>query len=225
MPKPAKGSRLGSGPAHEKLLLSGLVAALIRDERIRTTETKAKRLRPLADRMVTLGKQGSVASRRRALAVVTDRDVVHKLFAEVAPRFADRNGGYTRIIKLGPRQGDGAPMALIELVEAAEKSAAKAPEAEGEETGKRRGFLGRRLKGQAPTEEEKERQRRRREEAEASEEESEEDIAGLRPEDVEANIEAEAGEAEAEAEEPVAEEPETSEAESAEAETPEDSKG
>jgi large subunit ribosomal protein L17 len=187
---------LGSGPAHEKLLLSGLVAALIRDERIRTTETKAKRLRPLADRMVTLGKQGSVASRRQALAVVTDRDVVHKLFAEVAPRFAGRNGGYTRIIKLAPRQGDGAPMALIELVEAAEKSAAKAPEAE--ETGKRRGFLGRRLKGQAPTEEEKERRRRRREEAEASEEESGEDIAGLRPEDVEANIEAEAGEAESE---------------------------
>lgn len=117
MPKPSKGPRLASGPSHEKLMLSGLAAALFRDERIRTTEAKAKRLRPVAERLITLGKAGDVSSRRRALAVVEDRDIIHKLFDDIAPRFASRNGGYTRILKLGPRKGDAAPMALIELVE------------------------------------------------------------------------------------------------------------
>ncbi|HVF12760.1 MAG TPA: 50S ribosomal protein L17 [Actinomycetota bacterium] len=117
MPKPAKGARLGSGPAHEKLLLGGLAAALIREERIRTTQAKAKRLKPVADRLVTLGKSGTIHARRQALRMITDRDIVHKLFDDVAPRFADRNGGYTRVLKLGPRKGDAAPMAIIEFVE------------------------------------------------------------------------------------------------------------
>jgi large subunit ribosomal protein L17 len=129
VPKPPKGPRLGSGPAHERLLLAGLAADLIRHERIRTTEAKAKRLRPVADRLVTLGKDGSVHARRRALSVVRDREVVHKLFAEVAPRYADRMGGYTRILKLGLRKGDAAPMALVEWVEGEAVAAATEPEA------------------------------------------------------------------------------------------------
>lgn len=137
--KPVKGPRLGSGPAHQKLMLGGLAAALISHERIRTTETKAKRLRPVAERLVTLGKSGTVQARRRALSIVTDRTVVHKLFAEVAPRFAERQGGYTRIVRLGPRQGDAAPMAIIEWVE--ETVEAKPA---GEDAGARSRRLGRR---------------------------------------------------------------------------------
>ncbi len=117
MPTPKKGPRLGSGPAHQKLMLGGLAASLFTHERIKTTEAKAKMLRPLAEKLITFGKDGSVHARRQVLKVVPDRDVVHKLFAEIAPRFTERPGGYTRIMKLGPRQGDGAPMALIELVE------------------------------------------------------------------------------------------------------------
>jgi large subunit ribosomal protein L17 len=134
MPKPAKGPRLGSGPDHERLMLSGLAAALFREERIRTTAAKARRLRPLAERLITLGKDGSLHARRRALSVVEDRDIVHKLFAEIAPRFADRQGGYTRTLKLGPRKGDAAPMVLIELVE----GEAPARAAADTETGRRR---------------------------------------------------------------------------------------
>ena len=134
MPKPSKGPRLASGPSHEKLMLSGLAAALFRDERIRTTEAKAKRLRPVAERLITLGKAGDVSSRRRALAVVEDRDIIHKLFDDIAPRFASRNGGYTRILKLGPRKGDAAPMALIELVEG---EVAKAKPSQPTEEGRR----------------------------------------------------------------------------------------
>jgi large subunit ribosomal protein L17 len=119
VPKPPKGPRLGSGPAHERLMLAGLAAALFREERIRTTEAKARRLRPVAEKLITTAKQGTVASRRRALAVVEDRDIVHKLYSDIAPRFAERNGGYTRIVKLAPRQGDAAPLVLIELVEGA----------------------------------------------------------------------------------------------------------
>ena len=138
MPKPPKGSRLGSGPAHERLMLAGLAAALFREERIRTTETKARRLRPVAEKLITTAKEGTIASRRRALAVVEDRDIVHKLYADIAPRFADRNGGYTRIIKLAPRKGDAAPMVLIEIVEGA------APEAKPAEEERRRRLLRRR---------------------------------------------------------------------------------
>src|SRR5215204_1641509 len=117
MPTPTKGPRLGGGPAHEKLIISNLARALFSEGRIRTTEAKAKRLRPQAERLITFAKRGDVASRRQVLTVVRDKAVVHTLFAEIAPRFGDRQGGYTRILKLGPRPGDGAPMVLIELVE------------------------------------------------------------------------------------------------------------
>ena len=117
MPTPTKGPRLGSGPAHERLMLANLATSLFEHDRITTTEAKAKRLRPLAERLITFAKRGDLHARRRAMTVVRDKDVVHKLFAEIGPRFAQRPGGYTRIIKVGPRKGDNAPMALIELVE------------------------------------------------------------------------------------------------------------
>jgi large subunit ribosomal protein L17 len=116
MPRPRKGPRLGSSPAHQRQLLSGQAAALFMHEAITTTEAKAKTLRPYAERLITFAKRGDVAARRQVLKVVPDRDVVHKLFAEIGPRYAERNGGYTRILKLGQRKGDGAPMARIELV-------------------------------------------------------------------------------------------------------------
>jgi large subunit ribosomal protein L17 len=116
MPRPKKGPRLGSGPDHQKLLLGGLAAQLFQHERIRTTEAKAKALRPLAEHLITFAKRGDVHARRQVLRTIPDRDVVHKLFAEIAPRYAERNGGYTRILKLGPRGGDAAPMAVIELL-------------------------------------------------------------------------------------------------------------
>jgi large subunit ribosomal protein L17 len=117
LPKPKKGPRLGSGPAHQRLMLSGLAASLFEHERIQTTEAKAKALRPLAEKLITFAKAGDVHARRQVLKVVPDRDVVHKLFSDIGPRNSLRQGGYTRILKLGPRQGDGAAMALIELVE------------------------------------------------------------------------------------------------------------
>jgi large subunit ribosomal protein L17 len=117
VPRPTKGPRLGAGPAHQKLMLGGLAAALFEHEKVRTTEAKAKALRPLAERLITFAKRGDVHARRQVLRLVPDRDVVHRLFDEIAPRMAERNGGYTRILKLGPRRGDGAPMAQIELVD------------------------------------------------------------------------------------------------------------
>ena len=116
MPRPKKGPRLGSGPDHQRLLLGTLASQLFQHERIKTTEAKAKALRPLAEHLITFAKKGDVASRRQVLKTVPDRDVVHKLFAEIGPRYAERSGGYTRILKLGPRHGDAAPMALIELL-------------------------------------------------------------------------------------------------------------
>jgi len=116
MPKPTKGPRLGGGPAHERLLLANLAAALFTHKRITTTETKAKRLRPLAERLVTFAKRGDLHARRRVLGVIGDKSVVHELFAVIAPQVADREGGYTRITKIGNRKGDNAPMAVIELV-------------------------------------------------------------------------------------------------------------
>ena len=116
MPKPRRGPRLGSGPAHERLLLGTLAAQLFTHEKVRTTEAKAKALRPLAEHLITFAKRGDVHARRQVLRTVTDRDVVHKLFAEIGPRYAERGGGYTRILKLGQRGGDGAPMAIIELL-------------------------------------------------------------------------------------------------------------
>ncbi|MBN1170638.1 MAG: 50S ribosomal protein L17 [Micromonosporaceae bacterium] len=117
MPTPSKGPRLGGSPAHERLMLANLATSLFDHGKIQTTETKAKRLRPLAERLVTFAKRGDLHARRRVLTVVRDKDVVFKLFDEIAPRYANRNGGYTRIIKTGPRKGDAAPMAIIELVE------------------------------------------------------------------------------------------------------------
>ncbi|MEN2740551.1 50S ribosomal protein L17 [Microbacterium sp. X-17] len=116
MPKPTKGPRLGGGPAHERLLLANLAAALFTHKSITTTETKAKRLRPLAERLVTFAKRGDLHARRRVLSVIGDKEVVHVLFTEIAPLVEHREGGYTRITKVGNRKGDNAPMAVIELV-------------------------------------------------------------------------------------------------------------
>jgi len=116
MPKPTKGPRLGGGPAHERLLLANLAAALFTHKSIQTTEAKAKRLRPLAERLITFAKRGDLHARRRVLQVITDKGVVHELFTEIAPLMAEREGGYTRITKTGFRKGDNAPMAVIELV-------------------------------------------------------------------------------------------------------------
>ncbi len=117
MPTPTKGPRLGGGPAHERLMLANLATALFEHGRITTTEAKAKRLRPLAERLITFAKRGDLHARRRVLTVVRDKSVVHTLFTEIGPQYAGRPGGYTRITKIGPRKGDNAPMAIIELVE------------------------------------------------------------------------------------------------------------
>lgn len=116
MPKPTKGPRLGGGPAHERLLLANLAAALFTHKSIKTTETKAKRLRPVAERLITFAKRGDLHARRRVLAVIGDKSVVHELFTQIAPLVAERDGGYTRITKLGFRKGDNASMVQIELV-------------------------------------------------------------------------------------------------------------
>lgn len=152
MPTPTKGPRLGGGPAHERLLLANLAAALFTHKSIKTTETKAKRLRPVAERLITFAKKGDLHNRRRALAIIGDKSVIHELFTEIAPLVENREGGYTRITKLGFRKGDNASMVQIELVlepvnpkpksakkaaaSAAEKPAAKAEpvEAAAEET-------------------------------------------------------------------------------------------
>lgn len=132
MPAPSKGPRLGGGPSHERLLLKTLATQLLQHGRITTTETKARRVRPLAERMITFAKRGDLASRRRVMTVITDKSVVHTLFTEIGPRFADRDGGYTRITKVGPRKGDNAPMAVIEvLTEGVTAKQAVVAEAEG----------------------------------------------------------------------------------------------
>ena len=116
MPRPAKGPRLGGGPAHERLLLANLATALFTHKSITTTETKAKRLQPLAERLVSFGKRGDLHARRRVQQIIRDKSAVHELFTEIAPQVADREGGYTRITKIGFRKGDNAPLAVIELV-------------------------------------------------------------------------------------------------------------
>ncbi|MCL1870436.1 MAG: 50S ribosomal protein L17 [Promicromonosporaceae bacterium] len=116
MPTPTKGPRLGGGPAHERLILANLATALFEHGRITTTVTKAKRVQPLAERLITFAKRGDLHARRRVLTVVRDKGVVHTLFTEIAPAVAERNGGYTRVTKIGNRKGDNAPMAVIELV-------------------------------------------------------------------------------------------------------------
>ena len=117
MPTPTKGPRLGGGPAHERLMLANLATALFEHGKITTPEAKAKRLRPLAERLITFAKRGDLAARRKVMTVIRDKSVVHELFTEIGPQYAGRPGGYTRITKIGPRKGDNAPMAVIELVE------------------------------------------------------------------------------------------------------------
>ncbi|GAA3688545.1 hypothetical protein GCM10022399_00130 [Terrabacter ginsenosidimutans] len=132
MPTPTKGPRVGGGPAHERLILANLATSLFEHDRITTTEAKAKRLRPLAERLITFAKRGDLHARRRVLTVVRDKGVVHRLFAEIAPDMAAREGGYTRITKITARKGDNAPMVVIELVReplSAKKATVK--EAEG----------------------------------------------------------------------------------------------
>jgi large subunit ribosomal protein L17 len=116
MPTPTKGHRLGGSPAHERHILANLATALFQHGRITTTEAKARRLRPVAERLITFAKRGDMHARRHVLTVVTDKGVVHQLFTEIAPEFSERDGGYTRITKIGPRKGDNAAMAIIELV-------------------------------------------------------------------------------------------------------------
>ena len=118
MPTPNKGPRMGGSPAHERLMLANLATSLFEHGRITTTESKAKRLRPYAEHLITFGKRGDLHARRQVLKRLNDKSVVHTLFAEIGPRYVDRPGGYTRILKLGNRKGDNAPMAIIELVEA-----------------------------------------------------------------------------------------------------------
>ena len=117
MPTPTKGPRLGGGPAHERHMLANLAQSLFEHGRITTTEARARRLRPYAERMVTFAKRGDLATRRRVMGMISDKGVVHTLFTEIGPGFAERDGGYTRIVKISPRNGDNAPMAVIELVE------------------------------------------------------------------------------------------------------------
>jgi large subunit ribosomal protein L17 len=117
MPKPRKAGRFGGSPGHHNLMMANLATELFRHGRIRTTHAKAKTVQPIAERMITLAKRGDLHSRRQVLQVIRDKDVVHQLFTDVGPAFSERNGGYTRVLRLGARKGDAAPMALIELVD------------------------------------------------------------------------------------------------------------
>jgi large subunit ribosomal protein L17 len=117
MPSPAKGARLGGSPAHERHILANLATALFEHGRITTTQAKARRLRPVAERLITKAKRGDLHARRQVLSTIGNKSIVHVLFTEIGPRYGNRNGGYTRIVKIGPRKGDNAPMAIIELVE------------------------------------------------------------------------------------------------------------
>ena len=127
MPTPTRGRRLGGSSAHQRHILANLATALFEHGKITTTEAKARRLQPYAERLITFAKRGDLHARREVLTVVTDRGVVHTLFTEIGPRFATRPGGYTRITKIGPRKGDNAPLAVIELVEEEATAAAVAP--------------------------------------------------------------------------------------------------
>jgi len=129
MPSPAKGARMGGSPAHERLMLANLATALFEHGSITTTEHKAKRLRPYAERLVTKAKRGDLHARRQVMSLIKDKYVVHVLFTEIGPRYENRHGGYTRITKLGPRKGDNAPMAVIELVEPLAEQTVQAAEA------------------------------------------------------------------------------------------------
>ena len=132
MPKPTKGTRFGGSPAHQRLILANLATSLFEHGRITTTEAKARRVRPLAEKLITKAKKGDLHNRRLVMRTIRDKSVVHELFTEIAPRFENRPGGYTRITKIGPRKGDAAPMAVIELVQEEMPAAktASAPKAE-----------------------------------------------------------------------------------------------
>ena len=175
MPTPTKGPRLGGGPAHERLMLANLATALFEHGRITTTTAKAKRLRPLAERLVTFAKRGDLHARRQVLTVVRDKGVVHTLFAEIGPQFAQRPGGYTRITKIGPRKGDNAPMAVIELVEGRTIAQQAVGEAE-----RARGTRFRRGRGATPA-------------GQVAAEESAEEAAGAVPLEAEASVAAGVG--------------------------------
>ncbi|XRQ06136.1 50S ribosomal protein L17 [Actinomadura welshii] len=133
MPKPTKGTRFGGSPAHQRLILANLATALFEHGRITTTEAKARRVRPLAEKLITKAKKGDLHNRRLVARTIRDKGVVHELFTEIAPRFENRPGGYTRITKIGPRKGDNAPMAVIELVQEAMPAAQAAPAPKVEE--------------------------------------------------------------------------------------------
>ncbi len=143
MPTPTKGTRFGGSPAHERLMLANLATSLFEHDRITTTEAKAKRLRPLAERLITFAKRGDLHARRQVMTVIRDKDVVHKLFAEIGPRMASRPGGYTRIIKTNPRKGDNAPMAIIEIVEELKSVVAEAEKARGTKVAAKKAPTGR----------------------------------------------------------------------------------
>ena len=137
MPTPTKGPRMGGSPAHERLMLANLATALLEHGRISTTESKAKRLRPYVEKLITFGKRGDLHARRQVLKVIRDKSVVHTLFDEIGPRYENRPGGYTRIVKTGTRKGDNAPMAIIELVEPltiAQQAVGEAERARGTKT-------------------------------------------------------------------------------------------
>jgi large subunit ribosomal protein L17 len=142
MPTPTKGTRFGGSPSHERLMLANLATSLFEHDRITTTEAKAKRLRPLAEKLITFAKRGDLHARRQVMTVVRDKDVVHKLFAEIGPAMATRPGGYTRIIKINPRKGDNAPMAVIELCEELKSVVAEAEKARGTRTAPRKAATG-----------------------------------------------------------------------------------
>ncbi|MDT0346117.1 50S ribosomal protein L17 [Streptomyces litchfieldiae] len=131
MPTPTKGRRLGGGAAHERMMVANLATALFEHGRITTTVAKARRLRPVAERLITKAKKGDLHNRRQVMQTIRDKSVVHTLFTEIGPKFANRPGGYTRITKIGPRRGDNAPMAVIELVEALTVQQEAVGEAEG----------------------------------------------------------------------------------------------
>jgi len=200
MPTPTKGPRLGGSPAHERRMLANLATALFEHGRITTTEAKAKRLRPLADRLVTFAKRGDIHARRQVLTVVRDKDVVHTLFAEIGPGFADRQGGYTRITKLGPRKGDNAPMAVIELVEfqtIAQEAVGEAERARGSRFARRRRPTGATAEAAADLASESETAAGVAAEAEAADEETADGEQAAEPADETAAAEADEASAEA----------------------------
>jgi large subunit ribosomal protein L17 len=216
MPTPTKGPRLGGSPAHERLLLANLATALFEHGRITTTEAKAKRLRPLAERLVTFAKRGDLHARRQVLAVVRDKGVVHVLFEEIGPRYADRPGGYTRVAKIGPRKGDNAPMAVIELVEGltvSQEAVGEADRARSSRFARRRRPTGATAEAAAELASESEVAAGVAAEAEAADADADADVADAEPADVEP--------ADVEPAEPDAAAAEVTEAEAPEAEAPE----